>query len=300
MNREYVLVTPAHNEEENIEKTIKSVIAQTVQPKKWVIIDDNSSDKTGQIIKQYIAQHDFISYLYLQRYETKSYYSRRTEVFLFGYESIKDIRYEFLGSLDGDVSFKPTYYEHILQEFDRNPQLGIASGVYFDEVNGQLRKIRRANISTSGAIQLFRSECYQEIGGYVPLKYGGDDSLADIMARMHGWETRSFPQYRVLHHRPVGTKSDSGILHAKFHQGLLEQTLGTHPAFMLAKSIPRIFWERPFVGASIARMMGYFYAHLRRDEKCVPDEVVKFIRTEQMRRLTACFCLRKSKVPPVQ
>jgi len=295
VNCEYILISPVHNEEAYIERTIKCIIAQSVPPKKWVIVNDSSTDKTDEIIKQYESQYDFISYLYLQHNDAQSYYDRKIRAFLSGYEKIKDTKYEFLGCLDADISLEPTYYESILEKFDHNPKLGVASGVYLDEVNGRLRRIFIARISTPGAIQLFRRQCYEEIGGYIPLKYGGVDTLSEIMARMAGWETKSFPKYKAIHHRPVGKGLRNGVLHGKLYQGFIEYQLGTHPLFMVAKSILRAFWERPLFFASATRMTGYLYAHLKKEERRIPDKVMNFYRNEQMRRLRACFRCQKRK-----
>ena len=135
---------------------------------------------------------------------------------------------------------------------------------------------------------MFRRECYEQVGGYVPLKYGGDDSLACIMARMRGWETRCFPGYEAVHYRPVGTGVGISPLHGKFRQGLAEYQLGTHPAFMLAKTLRRTYRERPYLLASVARIAGYVYAHLKREDRSIPKEVVSFYRREQIKRLVAC------------
>ena len=299
MSKEYILITPVHNEETYIERTIKCVIAQSIPPKKWLLIDDDSTDKTAEIIRQYEWRYNFMNYFHLQRDNIETYYARRTRVFMSGYERIKGMEYAFLGSLDADISLKPTYYESILEEFNHNPRLGVASGIYLDDVNGRLRRIFRPEISTPGAIQMFRRECYEEIDGYVPLKYGGDDSLAEIKARMYGWETRSFSQYQVVHHRLAGTGSGTCLLYGKFRQGLADYGLGTHPVFMLAKSLLRVFWERPFFLAGAARMTGYLCAHLGREKIRVPDEVVKFLRKEQIKRLITCFCCHKSETQSI-
>ena len=134
---------------------------------------------------------------------------------------------------------------------------------------------------------MFRRECYEEIGGYIPMEYGGDDSLADIKARMLGWQTRSFPQYRAVHHRPMGTGTGISPLHGKFRQGLAEYHLGMHPVFVLAKSFRRSYRERPYFLASAARMLGYLYANLKRQKRQIPDEIISYYRREQMRRLAA-------------
>ncbi len=288
MKKDYLLITPAHNEEENIERVIKSVVSQTIAPQKWLIVNDGSTDGTDEIIKQYEARHNFITSLRLERKDIETYYGHRTRIVLTGYEKIKNPEFDFLGVLDADISLEPTYYECILAEFDRNPKLGIASGIYVDKVKGQIRKVVKDpdEISTPGALQVFRRECYEAIGGYIPLKYGGDDSLAEIMARMGGWETKHFPKYQAVQHRTTGTSEGTHLLVAKYREGLAEYILGTHPLFALAKSFRRVFLEKPFLLASTARLSGFLSGYyLVGKNREVPDEVVSFVRREQMQRL---------------
>lgn len=290
MKTKYVLITPARNEEENLEKVFKSVVSQTITPKNWIIVDDRSTDGTDEIVKQYEAQYNFIMSLPLKREDEDigTYYSRRTRVVMAGYKQIEKLKFDFLGVLDADISLEPTYYEHILTEFDRNPRLGLASGIYVDKVKDKVREVVRDpdEISTPGGFHMFRRECFEAIGGYSVLKYGGDDSLANIMARIKGWETRSFPQYQAIHHRTMGTSEGKHILAAKYREGLAEYILGTHPIFALAKSFRRVFLENPFLLASMARLSGFLSGYyLVGKNREVPDEVVGFVRREQMQRL---------------
>lgn len=288
MKTKYVLITPVHNEEELIKQAIESVIAQTILPKKWLIVDDGSNDRSGVIIKKYEAQYDFITSFRLERKDIVSYYSRRTLVFSAGYERIKNIEYDFIGSLDADISLGPTYYERILEEFDKNPQLGIASGVYVDKIGNRLQKVLIDKNHAPGAIAVFRRQCYEAIGGYISLRHGGDDSCAEIMARMNGWETRSFPEIQVIHLRPVGTGDGKSILQARFHQGLTEHGMATHPLFMAAKSLRRAFLEKPYIMGSSARLVGFLYGYLLREKRTLPPGVVRFVRKEQIGRLWSC------------
>ncbi len=289
MKTNYVLITPAHNEEKFIEETLKSVIAQTIRPQKWLILDDSSTDKTAEIIKCYEAKHDFIVYDRVQQLEEESYYARRIIVFLLGYEKVKNQDYDFIATLDADLSLAPTYYENILTEFDRNPKLGIASGFYVDNAKGRLQAPVRDpdEISTPGGLQVFRSECFKAISGYVILKYGSSDTLAGIMARMKGWQTRHFPAYQAVHHRPVGTGNGTNILTAKYREGKAEYAIGNHPLFALAKSLRRLFWEKPVLLASPSRLAGFLSGYLTGKKKDVPEEVVEFVRKEQIHRLKA-------------
>lgn len=117
MKRKYVLITPVHNEEQFIGQVIECVIAQTVLPEKWIIVDDESDDKTNEIIERYAKKHNFIEIYKLKRVGIKSYYSRRTEVFLEGYERVRLIEHDFVASLDGDLTFPritmKVFYENL-------------------------------------------------------------------------------------------------------------------------------------------------------------------------------------------
>jgi biofilm PGA synthesis N-glycosyltransferase PgaC len=287
MKSKYVLVTPAHNEEELIEGAIKSVIAQTILPQKWIIVDDNSTDSTAEIIKYYESRYDFITYLRLKREDIESYYSRRVWVVMAGYEKIGSLEYDFLGVLDADIELEPKYYEGILREFDSNPRLGIAAGIFLYEVNGHLEEPLMDESCTPGSHHVFRRGCYEEIGGYIPLKHGGDDSMVDIMARMHGWETRSFKKHGVIQRRFVGTGDGKSMLQARFRQGLTEYGIATHPLFMLAKSIHRAVLEKPYIMGGLARLAGFLYGYWLREERKIPSEAVQFVRKEQLGRLLA-------------
>ena len=292
MKTEFVLITPVHNEDKYIRQVLESVIAQTIRPKKWVIVDDGSTDKTGEIIKWYEEQHDFIMYHRLERSNVKSYYHSKAKAFLAGYEKIKHIEHSFVASLDADLTLPPTYYENILREFDRNPKLGIASGIFTNYIDGKPQKVLRDsdNINTPAGLQVFRRECYESIGGYTPLRYGGEDALANIVARMHGWQTTSFPKYKTIHHRPIGVRGGTSILRGKFLQGLAEYHLWTHPIFMLPKSLRRMFIERPYLLGSTARLLGFFEGYLRGEKRDMPEEVKKFVRKEQIKRLASYVC----------
>jgi len=285
MKKNYVLVTPVHNEGDLIQEVIKSVASQTVTPKRWIVVDDKSSDDSPRIIQEYQRKYRFISYLRFTEDSTETYYGRRVSVVLRGIAAARELGCDFLGVLDGDITLESNYYAAILHEFERDPNLGIASGVYLNKFGERLEKVLIDRAHCPGAIQMFRRECYEQIGGYVPQRYGGDDSAAEIMARMHGWKTRSFPQYQVVHHRPTGTAGGASILHARFRQGLTEYGVATHPLFMMAKCMRRAILEKPFFIGSVARLSGFLYGYCTRQKRDFPREAVRFVRAEQMRRL---------------
>ena len=285
MKDKYVLISPVHNEERHIDGLVGSVVSQTVRPQLWLLVNDASSDATGSMIARYSTKYDFIQHIDLQRTGMNTYYGRKVLVFQAGYRTIKDRGdYDFIGNLDADVLMKPTYYENILREFAKDPALGIAGGFYVYLSQGRLQRVLFNALSVPGCALMFRRECFEEIGGYVPLKHGGEDTLAEIMARMNGWRTRSFPEHTVVQRRFVGT-AEKSLVRARFCQGLAEHSVATHPLFMLAKSLRRVVLERPYVVASAARVAGYLYAYCTREQRQIPREAVRFVRQEQMGRL---------------
>lgn len=285
MMNSYVIITPSYNESGYIERTIEGVLAQSILPDKWVIVDDSSTDDTAKIIQQYAKECDWIRYLYRQKEPGQSYYSSNVYAIMAGYEQVKAIKYDFLAILDADISLPKDYYEQIFERFSQDERLGVASGVYQDLVDGQLRTVLNDRRSTPKAIQVFRKVCFEQIGGYLPLKYGGEDTCSCVMARMNGWKCWSFPEICVVHNKPVGTGHAGNMLKIRFRHGLNEYGLATHPLFFLIKALRRCLIERPFMLSGLARMIGFMAGYIRGEKRQISAEVIKFIRKEQIHRL---------------
>jgi glycosyltransferase involved in cell wall biosynthesis len=279
----YVLITAARNEEKFIEYPIKSILSQTILPRTWIIVSDGSTDRTDEIVSRYSTQHDFMQ---LIRRESKNEgldFSSKANSIYEGYQQLKNVEYDFIGILDGDVSFSPSYYENILLKFRENDNLGVAGGLIFDKHNG--RCIRRSpddNKYVSGCIQLFRRKCYEDIGGILPIKEGGEDTVAVITARMRGWDVQAFDEFSVFHHKH--SEAIRGVLKESFRNGKLFYHLGSHPAIELIKSAQRIF-EKPFFLVAITRICGYALPYFKRQKRPVSDNFVKYMRKEQIARL---------------
>jgi biofilm PGA synthesis N-glycosyltransferase PgaC len=281
----YIIITPAYNEAEYIECTIRRVLAQSVLPYKWIIVDNNSTDDTAKVIQQYAAEYRWIQYVYRTKEPSQSYYSSGVHAIMAAYEQVKTIEFDYLAILDADISLPEDYYEQIFDRFDQDERLGVASGVYQDLVNGKLYRVLNDRRSTPKALQVFRKACFEQIGGYLPLKYGGEDTYSCIMARMNGWKSWSFPELCVVHNKPVGMGHAGNLLKVRFRHGLNEYGLATHPLFMLFKSLRRCIKERPIILGGIARMAGFIYGYYLRERRQIPDDVIHFIRNEQIGRL---------------
>src|SRR5580700_10034927 len=200
----YVIVTPASNEAQYIELTIKSVIAQTVRPLKWVIVSDGSTDGTDEIVSKYATEYPWIELLRMPE-RRERHFAGKVLAFNAGQARVRDLPYEVIGSLDGDISFEPDYFSFLLGKLAEDPGLGLV-GTPFREGSNPTYDYRFVSIEhVSGACQVFRRECFEQIGGYVPIKGGCIDNVAVITARMWGLKTRTFTEKVCEHHRPLGT-----------------------------------------------------------------------------------------------
>jgi poly-beta-1,6-N-acetyl-D-glucosamine synthase len=284
--RSYALITPANNEEYNIEKTIQAVISQTVLPRKWVIVSDGSTDGTDNIVKKYAKQYTLIEFIRISDHDETSFGSKARAINI-GYQRLEGVEYDFIGNLDADITFAPDYYQRVLMKFEENvyDRLGIAGGMIAELWNGRFTVLDYNVNSVAGAIQMFRKRCYEEIGGYRPLKLGGIDALAEILSRMRGWEVKSFKDIIAYHHRRIGTTRGS-LTRSRFRYGLKDYSIGTHPMFMFLKCVHR-FKEKPFIAGGILMLCGYFMAWIRRDPKAVSEEIAQFVRREQIDRMKA-------------
>lgn len=279
---DYVLITPARNEAAYIEKTIKSVCSQSVLPRKWVIVSDGSTDQTNEIVSVYEKQYSFIKLIQKKAEKGRNFGSKVRSINI-GYKEVTNINYQFIGNLDADVTFDSDYYQKILGEFEKDKNLGIAGGIIQEHINGSYVSQNISLNSVAGAVQLFRRQCYERIGGYIPLENGGVDSAAEILARMHGWVVKTFPECRVLHHRRVATGRGNRI-GTRFNMGITHYSLGYHPLFHIASCLSRIA-DRPFFIGSISSIAGYYWSQVRGYKKQLPPDAQKYLRSEQMGRL---------------
>jgi len=277
----YVLITPARNEAAFLEQTIASVVSQTAKPLKWVIVSDGSTDGTDEIVLKHAAKHDWIELVRTPERKER-HFAGKVHAFNAGYATVRQLNYDAIGSLDADISFDPDYFSFLLTKLESNPKLGLV-GTPFKEGNVSY-DYRFVSIEhVSGACQFFRRECFEEIGGYVPVKGGGVDHIAVITARMKGWQTRTFTERICEHHRAMGTAKHSP-LKMKFEIGKLDYALGGHPIWEIFRAGYQLS-KPPILAGGIMIFAGYFWSMIRNRQRPVSMELVRFRRREQMKRL---------------
>jgi glycosyltransferase involved in cell wall biosynthesis len=277
----YALVTPARNEARYIGLTLDSMIAQTRPPVRWVIVSDGSTDGTDELVRRYTERASWIELVKLPESRDRSF-AAKVQCFNAGLARLKDLELDVVGSLDADISFEPDYFEFLMDKFAANVRLGVAGTPYVER--GSHYDYRFTNIEhVSGACQLFRRDCFEEIGGYVPIKGGGIDWTAVTTARMKGWQTRTFTERTCLHHRPIGTGGGSWV-RGLFRHGKKDYYLGGHPVWQLFRCGYQMT-RSPLLVGGVLLFAGYGWAWLSRVERPVSPELVRFHRSEQMARL---------------
>jgi glycosyltransferase involved in cell wall biosynthesis len=280
----YVLVTPARNEAAFIELTLRSVIAQTVLPLRWVVVSDGSTDGTDDIVRRYAAKHPWIE-LVRRSPRTDRNFAGKAYAFNEGYGRLQALSYDAIGSLDADISFDEDYFAFLLAKLAQFPRLGLVGTPYKDTSMYDYRFVGLDHVS--GACQLFRRECFEAIGGYQPVRSGGIDLIAVLSARSKGWETRTFTEKICRHHRKMGAAVHTG-LRERLHRGKMDYLLGSHPLWELFRGVYQMK-NRPYVVGGVLILVAYLWNMLRGVERTMPGDLMRLRRSEQMKRLRRLF-----------
>src|SRR5215210_4887797 len=221
----YAIISPVRDEQEHIGQTLDSVVSQTITPRQWIIIDDGSNDQTPTIVSEYAKTFPWIQLIHRK---DRSYYHLGAGVIGAFYQGLRYVELrtiEFIGKLDGDLVLDSDYFQQLLNRAADDEKLGIVSGVTYFIYGGQRILERTPAHHTIGAASLWRTTCFQEIGGLVPAL--GWDVLDEIRAQMRGWKTRSYPELQILHLRPMSSKG--GWYKGRIQEGLTDYVLGYHP-----------------------------------------------------------------------
>ncbi len=288
-NLAYVLITPAHNEAARIEATLQAVERQTIRPLRWIIVSDGSTDGTDAIVQRHAAREPWIELIRMPPHAGRDF-AAKAHCVRAAYDRLREVPFDIVANLDADITFEEDYFAFLLRKFEENPVLGVG-GTPFVE-NGRQYDYRYATPEyVSGPCQLFRRACYDAVGGYRPIATGAIDWVAVTMARMQGWQTRTFMEKVCVHHRAMGT-GDVGVWRARFRQGRKDYAVGNHP-----------FWEvlrcgyhgrrSPVAVGSVLMLAGYLWSGITRAASQVPPELRAFQRRDQAARLRQGFRLSR-------
>ncbi|MEL6211884.1 MAG: glycosyltransferase family A protein, partial [Pseudomonadota bacterium] len=203
--RSYVLISPCRNEAQYMRRTLDSVVAQTVTPTLWVIVDDGSTDETPAILAEYVAAHDWIRVVQKPDRGHRAVGPGVIEAFYAGYETINPSDFTYSCKMDLDLDLPPRYFETLIEKMEANPRIGTCSGKPYMRVGGTLVSERRGDEMSAGMTKFYRQTCFDDIGGYVREVMW--DAIDCHKARQKGWTAISWdePDLRFEHLRPMGS-----------------------------------------------------------------------------------------------
>jgi biofilm PGA synthesis N-glycosyltransferase PgaC len=276
----YVIITPVRDEEKHLEATISSVLGQNIRPTEWVIVDDGSSDRTGEIIDHYAAQFPFIHAVHRLNRGYRKAGGGVIEAFYDGYNTLECDNWEFIVKLDGDLSFSQEYFQKCFEHFDEEAQLGIGGGEIYHDLGGQLERESSPKFHVRGATKIYRRACWESIGGL--WRAPGWDTLDEVKANMLGWNTCSFEDLRLVHHRLTGAAD--GLLRDRIKQGVVCFSCGYHPLFVVARCLYRLS-RKPYIIGSLAMFFGFIKGYCTHMPRVNDRRLIRYVRAQQMRRL---------------
>ena len=279
----YVVITPARDEAAHIGLTIGSMVAQTVLPVEWVIVNDGSTDNTAAILDAAAVRHPWIHVCHRSDRGRRLAGLGVMQAVSEGLRCLTTTEWDFLVKLDADLSFEPDYFARCLTHFRLEPRLGIGGGVVCHR-EGDKRVAEGQGdppFHVRGATKIYRQACWKDIGGLYPQT--GWDTIDEVKANMRGWHTRTFGELGLLQHRITG--GADGPWRDAVKNGRANYITGYHPMFMLCKCLRRLL-RQPWGGGAAGLAWGYFGSYLQPVLRVPDGDLIRYVRAQQWRRLS--------------
>lgn len=276
----YVIITPVRDEERYVGQTIECVLNQTIRPLEWVIVNDGSSDRTGEIIDRYAGQFPWIRAVHRVNRGFRKSGGGVVEAFYDGYKALQSDDWEFIVKLDGDLTFSNAYFEECFGHFYREPRLGIGGGEIYHKVDGKLKLEANPRFHVRGATKIYRRKCWDAIGGLWMAP--GWDTIDELKANMTGWTTRAFLELQLTHHRVTG--SADGFVRDRVKHGVACYVSGYHPLFLAASCVRRLV-RQPYVVGALAVLFGFLKGYVSNVSRVNDPQLIRYVRNQQLRRL---------------
>ena len=264
-------------------ETLDTVIAQSVRPAKWVIVDDGSSDESPQILAEYAAANDWIEVVTRADRGHRAVGGGVVDAFYAGYATIDPTAFDFVCKLDLDLSLPPRYFEALMVRMEADPRIATCSGKAYVREGDRLVSENHGDDTSLGMTKFYRVACFEAIGGFVrQVMWDGIDCHR---CRMAGWIACSWddPELRFVHLRPMGS-SQQGIYVGRMRHGYGQYFMGTGFVYMAASAVSRI-GERPYLLGSLAMLWGWLRSALRREPRYDDPEFRAFLRRYHRRVL---------------
>lgn len=279
----YVLISPCRDEAAFMRQTLDSVIAQSVLPAKWIIVDDGSTDTTPQILAEYATRHDWIKIVTRDNRGRRAVGPGVIDAFYAGLARVNLDDFEYLCKLDLDLRLPPRYFEILIQRMEANPRIATCSGKAYIEKDGGLVNERHGDENSIGASKFYRVSRFKELGGFIrEVMWDGIDGHR---CRMKGWIACSWdePELRFVHLRPEGS-SQKSVYTGRMRHGYGQYFMGTGFLYMAASALYRVN-EKPYVLGGLAMLCGWLRSAIQGKPRYEDAEFRRFLRRYQMRAL---------------
>lgn len=285
MNERVLIVSPVRNEAAHIELVVAAVVAQELQPSRWIVIDDHSSDDTLARLRRLELEIPFLTVFSAPAAPLVGGRDRLAQAaaprnFNVGLAHAEWREFSHVMKLDGDIELPPHYLRELLGRFRAEPRLGLAGGVLVEPAeDGGLRAIRIPRNHVHGAVKLYSRECFEAIGGVQDRL--GWDTIDQTYARMRGYRAQSFEDLVSVHHRPLGTAD--GALRGRARHGTCAYIVHYPSGWVSLRSVKVAIRYPPRGLSGLAFIYGYARAAWRRVER-VPDPAYRRFTRRELRR----------------
>ena len=282
----YIIITSAYNEENHVEKAIKSVIKQSILPIEWIIVNDGSSDKTAEIVDEYSSIFPWIK-LVNKTHEDFNFGEHAVKLFYYGFNFILKKDFNFIVKLDADLDIdRKDFFEYQLNQMEKNQRLGICSGITYSINNGiKVSNKKRPYWHTGGAMKIYKKKCFEDIGGIIPIL--GWDGLDEYKAMAKGWKTRTFFNLHVNHLAKRRAKTRESTNWLAYNKGKSLYQRGYPFEFILVKFSYYLIKTKFSLGFSFLK--GYFKSIKNKEKLFVNKKEKRFIRKFQYLRIVDKF-----------
>lgn len=275
----YYIIIPSHNEEKFISLTLQSLVEQTVLPKKIVVVNDNSTDKTAEIVLAFAEKYPFISLVNKTSDAIHLPGSKVIQAFQKGLESIDD-NYDFIVKADADLIFPANYFETIINHFQSDEQIGMAGGFAYIEKNGEfiLENLTDKD-HIRGAFKAYRKETFKQIDGLKPAM--GWDTVDELLCKFYNWKVITDETLKVKHLKPTGANYNKT---ARYKQGEAFYSLG-YGFFITAIASLKLAMRKGKPLLFIDYIQGFWKAKSSRKPLLVTTEQAQFIRNYRWKKM---------------
>jgi glycosyltransferase involved in cell wall biosynthesis len=275
----YYIIIPAHNEEKFISLTLQSLVEQTVLPSKIVVVNDNSTDKTEEIVTSFVSIYPFISLVNKTSDAIHLPGSKVIQAFQKGLETLEE-NYDFIVKADADLIFPNNYFETIIKHFQSDERIGMVGGFAYIEKNGEwiLENLTDKD-HIRGAFKAYRKECFKQIGGLKPAM--GWDTVDELLCKYYNWKVVTDATLKVKHLKPTGANYNKT---ARYKQGEAFYTLG-YGFFITAIASAKLAMMKKKPLLFIDYIKGFWKAKLEKKPLLVTAEQAKFIRNYRWKKM---------------